>query len=303
MFVKTSKIIGIVICILIPLIITSFIAYYSYKDPDEIMGNQNKWREYYKENEFGTTMKEKLESYTRLKSYLYDSTPVVDYTDTNNNYKLIGFRYLSSAEATSVSYTFYLYAIDFNQLDIPETSNLSVPYAFDQVDLREIPEEERTSASVTRFYEIPDTEAKAKTGENEDEAVYAYTFSFNSTAGISDLKTLTFKIESVHGEERTLIFDNPDDFVGKGFQLTGILRSAKELKNLQTQQGSTITSGLSGDESKVGKGYTAFIFPTVLWISAIALVVSGGMSYLFYIIWTAEETDSKKVLPKKAKSK
>jgi hypothetical protein len=302
MFVKTSKIIGIVICILIPLIITSFIAYYSYKDPDEIMGNQNKWREYYKENEFGTTMKEKFESYTRLNSYLYDSTPVLDKEDPNQNFKLVGFRYLSSEEATSVSYTFYLYAIDFNQLDIPEVSNLSVPYAFDQVDLRDIPEEERTSASITRFYDIPDTEAKAKTDADSETPVYAYTFTFSSTAGISDVKTITFKIESVHGDEKAIIFDEPEA-VGKGFQLTGILRSTKEFKNLQTQQGSTIAAGLSGDESKVGKGYTAFIFPTVLWISAIALVVSGGMSYLFYIIWTTDDTDSKKVLLKKAKSK
>jgi hypothetical protein len=303
MFVKTSKIIGIVICILIPLIITSFIAYYSYKDPDEIMGNQNKWKEYYLENEFGTTMKEKFESYTRLHSYLYDSTPVVDQADLNQNFKLVGFRYLATEESNTVSYVFYLYAIDFNQLDIPESSNLTVPYAFDQVDLRDIPEEERTAASITRFYDIPDTEAKAKTGEDDDKPVYAYTFSFSSTAGISDLKTLTFKIEIVHDGETTAILFDESENVGKGFQLTGILRSSKEFKNLQTQQGSTITAGLSNNAEKIGKGYTAFILPTVLWISAIALVISGGMSYLFYIIWTADDPESKKVLPKKAKSK
>jgi hypothetical protein len=121
---------------------------------------------------------------------------------------------------------------------------------------------------------LRDTEAKAKTGEDDDKPVYAYTFSFSSTAGISDLKTLTFKIESVHEEETTAILFDESEYVGKGFQLTGILRSAKEFKNLQAQQGSTITSGLSNNAEKIGKGYTAFILPTVLWISAIALVIS-----------------------------
>ena len=54
-------------------------------------------------------------------------------------------------------------------------------------------------------------------------------------------------------------------------------------------EGSTITTGLSGDALKFGKGYNAFIWPTVLWISAVALVIPLKLLILSNLT-TEEET-------------
>lgn len=303
MFVKTSKIMGIVICILIPLVITGFIANYAYNDPDDIMGNKSKWEDYYLEKEYGNTMLEKLTSSIKLRSAYYNTVPVVNHIDEHGRFKLAIFSHVMP-NANTVLYTGFIYAIDFTEVDINRAAELKVIYANEDLDLATLEEddEDRLTASFSTFYEVADSEAEIRPEdleEDENYEAYAYTFNFYNVSEVGDDNTITFRIDLLDSssEYKETLFGTES-----GFKLTNIIKNAKTFENMMNNEGSTITTGLSGDALKFGKGYNAFIWPTVLWISAVALVISGALSYLFYLIWTTEE-ETTPALPKPTKIK
>lgn len=312
---KTARIIGIIICILIPLAITGFIVNYVYNDPDDIMNNKTyKWDEYLEKN-FGNTMVEKFKSYLQIISDYYDTEPVVNYVDTNNRFKVVVFRHVN-VNSNTVTYTGFLYAIDFTQIDLFEVknetvtlkdNNLKIVYANENIDLSTLDEDDsdRLTLSFSTFayktLNVKDNEAtipQKVLDVDEDYEVAAYRFQFTQVSEVGDDNTITFRIDLNNGDEyKETLFGTE-----AGYKLTNIVKSARRFESMMADQGSTITTGLSGDTLKFGKGYTAFILPTVIWISLVALVISGGLSYLFYIIWTAEE-DNKPSLPKPTKAK
>lgn len=51
--------------------------------------------------------------------------------------------------------------------------------------------------------------------------------------------------------------------------------------------------GLDADKALTAAGYFDFIWPTILWQTGIALVITGIFGYLFYKTWTYEEPNKK----------
>ena len=51
--------------------------------------------------------------------------------------------------------------------------------------------------------------------------------------------------------------------------------------------------GLNADKALTNAGYFNFIWPTLLWQTGIAAVITGVFGFLFYKTWTYEEPNKK----------
>ena len=61
----------------------------------------------------------------------------------------------------------------------------------------------------------------------------------------------------------------------------------------QAMSSSAAINGLNADKALTNAGYFNFIWPTLLWQTGIAAVITGVFGFLFYKTWTYEEPNKK----------
>ena len=82
----------------------------------------------------------------------------------------------------------------------------------------------------------------------------------------------TGKIKNIYNESEDYISNNPDIKEGYGLDTLGAIQKI---------------------------GYTQYVWPTVLWQSAICLVIVGFLGFMFYKSWDFEQQTKKNVYKKK----
>ena len=80
--------------------------------------------------------------------------------------------------------------------------------------------------------------------------------------------------------------------------MSGLLNDIKRTPTaLSSEENVSIGYGSTAVDELVSlqnAGYTKYVLPTLAWQGAIALVISGFVSFLFYMTWTYEEPNQKK---------
>ena len=144
--------------------------------------------------------------------------------------------------------------------------------------------EDPDSEKVPYVYSITPTQNYPVEDENGHE---------DSTISFKNLTSCSFAfIETTSDKETTVLMSGT---------LNNIKRNADalaEVENVSLGYGSIAIDPL---KTLQNAGYTRFVLPNLALSCGIALVLSGFLSFVFYVTWTYEETDQKKNFKKSKK--
>jgi len=254
---RLAKIIGLIILILIPLSIATFIGFYSY---DRYQGT---WLPNYLDQ--APTTIEKIERLVRYDSVAYTIDPVYEYTDPNHMFKLAVYGRLTQSPAGSnyVNYIMYMYAVDFSQLSESNKPIVSLAYGVDITSTM-------TFGYETRFI---DREATPAEDDVEDEIFLTYKIVFSASVDMEGVVSFTI----FRGSELT---ENYELFLED--EITGIIHHPV------TFESSVLT--VAGFNTNIkSAGYFGYVFGKYIWWQAlVTLILSGALSYLFYLVWQVD---------------
>jgi hypothetical protein len=254
---KIAKIIGLIVLILIPLSITTFVGFYSYDR------YQNTWLPNYIQKGLDTV--DKIERVVRFDSISYTLDPVYEYTDPNHMFKLVVYgRLMQSPSVTQyVDYVMYMYAIDFNELPEVIKPKITLLYGVGE------------SSTLTFNYEtrFEDKEATPETSAAANNKYMSFKITFAATVDMAGSVDFTIFTGSDLSEDYRLLHE--DD-------ITGIIHHPMTFNN------STLT--VSGYNQNIETaGYLPYVLGKYIWWQAlISLVLSGALSYLFYLVWQVD---------------
>ena len=263
----------------------------------------------------------------------YKSSTLETVEPTNGEFSVGGLNFslytmLSQTEgATSFHYNFFFHSIDNNIVNpnnlvvifIEENDQNSVDnlkLALEQFEKEFIEENEpsvfsagtsRLNANVLFTTGTPLNDVTGKGVQKADGTIstpYLYSSDFlqyqyaitdeagdelSSGKKFTDLSSCSFALLEVKYDK-----NNEADTVNilTTGQINGIEGTAEEYikANPDMLQG----YGLDGDKALTAAGYFNFIWPTVLWQTSIAAVITGIFGYLFYKTWTFEDPNKKK---------
>jgi|GEM_PF-2385363 len=251
---KIAKIIGLILLVLVPVSITTFIGFYSYDR------YKPAWLPDYLSK--AATTEEKIERLVRFDSISHTIDPVYTHTHPNHLFKLAVYgRLIQSLSVTPyVEYVVYMYAIDYNELPETEKPIALLTYGED------------ITSSLTFGYETRFVDKEATPpDESPDNAVYmTYRIAFGANADMAGKVSIKIYTGVLDTETYELLLDD---------EITGIIHNQNTFKT------STETvDGLNLDIE--AGGYSAFVFSSYIWWQClITLLISGALSYLFYLVW------------------
>lgn len=327
---KPTKFISFLIAILFPLVVTTFIAFYSYGSIGEWDKNREKFINHYFSNKNETTVQ--IENSIKFSASLYQKNiSNLSYEDTEGNAIPLNNGVLSlpnfSIESYVIlyedndfpTYIFYIYDIAYGTKDEPKvnpknlyfvcvkTGEVDIDEALDTFknDIKDL--NSTGAATPTRELSgyLPVFDKNFDDVEKADKEHYVYTFTPNNTYTVKDdegkEKIASTRFLDTRSVSFAIVEKLPDDETdyfrvwSKG-SLTDIKSSTTANNDLNFHR---LEGLLPGYNSSIAKaGYLRYIWPTILWQSAIALVISGTLSFLFISIWNIEETEDKKLKPK-----
>lgn len=339
---NTKKLVVLLISIIFPLLVTVFIGMYSYGT----FGNWTQNQTEFKESIFNTDVETStsIENYVKFASshYMnvsenmnvysdYESKDVIEakkgtYTIDN---KLTLSTYLV-AETTDtdtvdpyISYMFFLYNINYNNIDPADIYFISVQgsdeegyahlgKAIEQFTNTWVEEGLTGSATVSSSrgtpYAIYDIHAILKDDSDSDTTPFAYSLTPNRNytvideEGVEDtpitfnqLANCSFAIVETENENQVNVL-----FAGTLSNIKRTADAASKDANILKGYGSTSIDELGALEQA---GYFKFVLPTLLWQCGLALLISGFVAVFFYFTWTYEEEAKTPKKLKKNKAK
>lgn len=324
---KPTKIISFLIAILFPLVVTVFIAFYSYGAIGGWDKNQMKFVDYYFSNRNETTIQ--IENSIKFSSSLYQKNiENLNYEDNEGNALSLTNGVLSLSDITiesyailydsegvsTIQYVFYIYNIAYNDINPKELYLVSVKSDDATIDdaLKTFKQDiidigSTGAATPTRELSgnLPVFDKNFNDPDHADKAHYVYTISPNNTYTIKDEEgnesvssTNFLKARDVSFAIVEKLPDDTTDYfrvLAKG-NLTNIKSSTVANNDLNFHRLENLSQGFDGSIAKAG--YFGYIWPTLLWQSAIALVVSGILAFLFISIWNVEEEEDQRLKPK-----
>lgn len=339
---NTKKLVVLLISIIFPLLVTAFIGMYSYGTFGNWTQNQTEFKE--------SIFNEKVETSTAIENYAkfasshymnvsenmkvysdYESKEVIEaakgtYTIDN---KLTLSTYLV-AETTDtdtvdpyISYMFFLYNINYNNVDPADIYFISVQgsdevgyahlgNAIDQFTTQWVDEGLTGSATVCSSrgtpYAVYDIHAVLKDDSDSETTPFAYTLTPNRNYTVTDsegvedtsiafnlLSDCSFAIvETASDNEVNVLFAGTLDNIKRTAD------AASKDPNILKGYGSTAINELSALEQA---GYFKFVLPTLLWQCGLTLLISGFVAVFFYFTWTYEEEGKTPKKLKKNKAK
>jgi hypothetical protein len=254
---KIAKIIGFIILALIPISITTFVGFYSYDR------YQNTWLPNYIEKSLDTA--EKIERVVRFDSISYTLDPVYEYTDPNHMFKLVVYGRLMQSPAVTkyVDYVMYMYAIDYNQL--PETTKpkITLTYGIEQ------------SSTLTFNYEtrFEDKEVTREEDAASNMRYMSYKITFSATVDMAGKVDFTVFKGSDLTEDYVLFLED---------EITGIIHHPVTFDN-------SVLTVAGYNQDIEAAGYLSYVLGKYIWWQAlISFVLSGALSYLFYLVWQVD---------------
>lgn len=337
---RVRKIIILLISILFPLIVTTFIAFYSYGAVGGWVRNENRFYEHYFNNRYST--EEQIERSVRFSSAKYQKN-VTNVTfrdpDTNgllelnngtlnlaNAFSIESYAILNETDTNfTIQYTFFIYDIAYGTTEDPivkpgELYLVSVKGVGDEADLHlrsaldtlkdslkgDNPSTGAATPAVSRSGSFPIFDNNSNDPEKADDAHYVYTINPNNTYPFThvddlgnekDIESVPFLItrEATFAIVQKLGTDEDPIKVWTIGTLRNIKSSTTSNNDLNFNTLPNLNEGYKSDIKTAG--YLKFVWPTLLWQSAIAFVITSGLSYLFYHIWTIEEGENQKLKP------
>lgn len=327
---KKKNLVVLLISILFPIIVTVFISMYSYGS----FGNWDKNQQQFKDSIFNETAETKtsVENYAKFASshYLNLSQNMVVYSDYQERTVLepVDGAYTIDNKVTVspyalaeiggdkpyISYMFFLYNLNYNNVSPSEIYFICVKgtededynhliEAIDQFNEDWVEDGTTGSAAMSSTrgtpYPIYDIHAILDEDSDSEKTPYAYSITPNRSYAVTDEdgnedETINFEkltncsfaiIETTNEKETTVL-------------MSGLLNDIKRTPTaLSSEENVSIGYGSTAVDELVSlqnAGYTKYVLPTLAWQGAIALVISGFVSFLFYMTWTYEEPNQKK---------
>jgi putative lipase involved disintegration of autophagic bodies len=312
--------------ILIPLLITYFIASYGYNS-DKF--GQGRWKDEYEEEYLAfleeKTTEEKLKSYMKYgintQYYLYNETPIHKEVVQHENedlftlaiYQTLYNSEVEDQEINRVQYLFLIYDVQYQNIrdsfpaDVTlrqEINKANVPTFV--IDLTEVLPEDAEESPLTKSVIITsislikdegadfDT-VKGEVLEDDEETTSTLLSVVLGTANIDNLEWAT----KTKIEVSATISGIKDD---KGNDIKQVLKTFE--KELAVEKEDTEGFVASYQRDLTSTGYFSWAFKNYLWwISLITFVASGLITFSFYGVYLAEiqETQKKKKTGTKAK--
>lgn len=262
-----------------------------------------------------------------------DYTSSNETTSANENgefelkhFKMANYVLLGNEEYKKFAYNFYFYDIENNEIDFSKVAVIIIQpadindltllraeieeyqekFVSDNAEdkLSEIYLDNLNKISKNNFFtqgellEDVDGTAKIVNGNAANRFIYSFvpynTFNSNQTFAQLQLTGCQFaifnleydadsnpvkahvlttgKIENIYNESEDYISNNPDLKEGHGLDTLGAIQKI---------------------------GYTQYVWPTILWQSAICLVIVGFLGFMFYKSWDFEQQTKKNVYKKK----
>ncbi|MBQ8293014.1 MAG: hypothetical protein IJX78_04295 [Bacilli bacterium] len=334
---KKKNLVVLLISILFPLLVTGFIGLYTYGS----FGNWDKNQKDFINSIFNeeTETKTSIENYAKFASshYLNLSENMTVYSDyqertvlepVNGAYTIENKITVSpyalgevSEDNPYISYMFFLYNLNYNNVNpaniyficVQGTEDEDYAHllkAIEQFNNDWVESGATGSAAMTSSrgtpYPIYDIHAVLDEDSDSETTPYAYSITTNRNYTVVDedgneddsinfekLANCSFAIIETTSESETTVL------------MSGLMNNIKRnasalasLDNVGIGYGSTSTDELTTLEAA---GYFGFVLPTLLLYCGIALLVSGVIAFLFYMVWTTEEEDPKKKFKKSKK--
>lgn len=254
---KIAKIVGLIILILIPLSVTTFVGFYSYDR------YRNTWLPNYIDQANST--EDKIERVVRYDSIAYTLDPVFEYTDPNHMFKLVVYGRLLQSQAVTryVDYVMYMYAIDYAQL--PETPKPKIKLEYGDDDI----------STLTFGYEARFEDKEATPAVDAPANAQYMTYKITFAASVDMGGQVNFTIFT--GDSIT---EDLNEFA-QG-TITGIIHHPVTFEN-----SALVVEGYSQDI--MAGGYTQYVISKYIWWQVlISIVLSGALSYLFYLVWNVD---------------
>ncbi|OQB64004.1 MAG: hypothetical protein BWX94_00700 [Tenericutes bacterium ADurb.Bin140] len=343
MQMRVTKIIILIISILFPLIVTTFIAFYSYGAVGGWEKNQDRFIEYYFNSKYST--EEQIERSVRFSAAKFQKNvnnvtfrdpDTKDALQLNNGtlnlanaFSVESYAIMNEIdESKTIQYTFFIYDIAYGTTEDPivkpadlyivsvqgvgTEADLHLRSALDSLSdsLKDSGSTGAATPSSARSGYYPIYDNNADDPENADKAHYVYTITPNNTymfthiddngveKEISSMPFLSTREATFAIVQKTGLDEDPIKVWTIG-TLTNIKSSTTANNSLNFNTLPNLSEGYKSDLKAAG--YLKFVWPTLLWQSAIALVITAGLSYLFYNIWTIEDEETKKLKPTNVK--
>ena len=333
---NTKKLVVLLISILFPLLVTVFIGMYSYGTFGNWTQNQTEFKESIFNAEVETSTA--IENYAKFASSHYmnvsgNMNVYSDYESQEGTYTIDNKLTLSTylvAETTDtetvdpyISYMFFLYNINYNNIDPADIFFISVQgsdeegyahlgNAIEQFTNTWVEEGLTGSATVSSSrgtpYAIYDIHAVLKEGSDSETTPFAYSLTPNRNYTVTDeegvedtpiafnqLANCSFAILETENENQVNVL-----FAGTLSNIKRTADAASKDANILKGYGSTSIDELGALEQA---GYFKFVLPTLLWQCGLALLISGFVAVFFYFTWTYEEEAKTPKKLKKNKAK
>lgn len=249
-----------------------------------------------------------------------------------NSFSMKSYAILNEFESTAaIQYVFFIYDIAYGTKDEPivkptdlyivsvqgvgEKADSYLNSALDSLE-DSIKADNTTGAatpstSQTGYRPIYDNNADDP--QNADKAHYAYSITPNNTfsfthyedTGSTNIGTDVASMPFLQTRETTFALVQKTGNLSEPIKvwtegtLSNIKSSTTSNNELNFNTLTGLNTGLKSDYEAAG--YLKFVWPTILWQSAIALVITSALSYLFYNIWTLEEQETVRLKQKTSK--